>query len=33
LGIICSSILCTSPNKCDLCNLIVSVIVGFSTVA
>jgi len=31
LGILFSSILCTCPNQCNLFNLIVSVIVGFST--
>ena len=29
LGILCSSILCTCPNQCNLFNLIVSVIEGF----
>jgi hypothetical protein len=29
LGILFSSILCTSPNQRNLCNLVVSVIVGF----
>ena len=29
LRILFSSILCTCPNQCDLCNLIVSVMVGF----
>jgi hypothetical protein len=33
LGIILSSILCSCPNQCNLCKLIVSVIVGFLTVA
>jgi hypothetical protein len=33
LGIVFSSILCTCPNQCNLCNLIVSVIVGFLTTA
>jgi hypothetical protein len=29
MGILLSSILCTCPNKCNLCSLIVSVMVGF----
>jgi hypothetical protein len=29
LGILFSSILCTCPNQCNLCSLIVSVVVGF----
>jgi hypothetical protein len=29
LGILFSSILCTCPNQCNICNLIVSVMVGF----
>jgi hypothetical protein len=31
LGILFSSTLCTCPNKCNICNLIVSVMVGFLT--
>jgi hypothetical protein len=31
LGILFSSILCTGPNQRNLCNLIVSVMVGFLT--
>ena len=33
LGILFSSILCTCPNQRNLCSLIVSVIVGFLTIA
>jgi hypothetical protein len=33
LGILFSSILCTCPNQRNLCRLIVSVIVGFLTIA
>jgi hypothetical protein len=33
LGILFYSILCTCPNQHKLCNLIVSVIVGFLTIA
>jgi hypothetical protein len=33
LGILFSSILCTCPNQRNLCNLIVSVMVGFVTIA
>jgi hypothetical protein len=33
LGILFSSILCTCPNYCNLFNLIVSLIVGFLTIA
>jgi hypothetical protein len=33
LGILFSSILCTCPNQRNLFNLIVSVIVGFLTLA
>ena len=33
LGILFSSILCTCPNQCNLFNLIVSIIVGFLTLA
>ena len=33
LGILFSSILCTCPNQCNLFNLIVSVVVGFLTLA
>jgi hypothetical protein len=33
LGILFSSILCTCPNQHNLFNLIVSVILGFLTVA
>jgi hypothetical protein len=33
LGILFSSILCTWPNQRNLCNIIVSVIVGFLTIA
>jgi hypothetical protein len=29
LGILFSSILCTCPNQCNLCSLIVCVVVGF----
>jgi hypothetical protein len=29
LGILFCSILCTCPNQCNLCSLIVSVMVGF----
>jgi hypothetical protein len=33
LGILFSSILCACPNRRNLCNLIVSVIVGFLRIA
>jgi hypothetical protein len=33
LGILFCSILCTCPNQCILFNLMVSVIVGFLTIA
>jgi hypothetical protein len=33
LGILFSSILCTCPNQCNLCCLIVSVMVGFLRIA
>jgi hypothetical protein len=32
LGIIFSSFLCTCPNQCNLCCLIISFMVGFLTV-
>jgi hypothetical protein len=33
LGILFSPILCTCPNQRNLCNLILSVMVGFLTIA
>jgi hypothetical protein len=33
LRILFSSILCTCPNQCNLCSLIVSVMVGFLRIA
>jgi hypothetical protein len=33
LGILFSSILCTCPNQCNLCKLIVSLMVGFLIIA
>jgi hypothetical protein len=33
LGVLFSSILCTCPNQCNLRSFIVSVMVGFLTIA